>query len=164
MFRLNLTSASATASNVWNNTAPTSSVFSLGSGGHLNGSNDTEIAYCFHSVDGYSKVGSYTGNGSADGTFVHCGFRPKFVLFKNATTAGNSWLIFDSVRNPTNDQFLELKPDSSAAESPAGSWAYFDFLSNGFKSRTTSTALNASGGTIVYMAFAENPFKHTNAR
>lgn len=162
--RLNTTSATADDNTVWNDTSPTSSVFSVGTAISSNGSGDNIIGYCFSEVEGYSKFGSYTGNGSTDGPFVYLGFRPAFVMFKNASGAGNSWLIFDTTRTPANQEFLELKPDSSAAEAPAGSWAYFDFLSNGFKPRTTSTATNASGQTIIYMAFAENPFKNSLAR
>jgi hypothetical protein len=157
----NTDAAQTSAVGAWNDTAPTSSVFTIGSG--LNNGGDI-IAYCFAEVEGYSKFGSYTGNGSTDGPFVYCGFRPAFVLFKNADGAGNSWLIFDDARTPYNQEFLELKPDSSAAESPAGSYAYFDFLSNGFKPRTTSTATNASGQKIIFAAFAQNPFKYANAR
>jgi hypothetical protein len=161
---LELTNAFATDSTRWNNTSPTSSVFTVGSGAGVNASGGTMVAYCFSEVAGFSKFGSYTGNGSADGPFVYMGFRPKFILFKNATGAGNSWLIFDTSRTPSNQDFLELKPDGSGAESPAGSYAYFDFLSNGFKPRTSSTGLNASGATMIYAAFAENPFKNSLAR
>ena len=161
---LNGTGAWTSNSTIWNGTAPTSTVFSLGTDTDLNANGATNVAYCFAPVAGYSAFGRYTGNGSADGPFVYLGFRPRFVMFKNATGAGNSWVIFDTSRTPSNQDFLELKPESAGAESPAGSYAYFDFLSNGFKVRTTSTAENASGQTIIYMAFAENPFKYANAR
>jgi hypothetical protein len=119
------------------------------------------LAYCFAAIAGYSAFGSYTGNGSTDGPFVYLGFRPRFMLFKNTTNAGNSWEIYDTTRSTYNATNLELKPDSSGAESTGGD---VDFLSNGFKIRTTSSAFNTSSSTFIYMAFAENPFKYSSAR
>ena len=134
---------------------PTSSVFFLGSGGGGNGAN-ANIAYCFAEKQGYSKFGSYTGNGNADGTFVYTGFKPAFVMVKR-TDATNYWFMFDNKRsssgsNPTDK---ELYANDAAAEDTS---ARFDFLSNGFKNRISSAGSNASGGTYIYMAFAESPF------
>jgi len=156
------TGASATSS-VFNNTAPSSSALSLGSDGDANGSGRTYIAYCFHSVEGFSKFGSYTGNGSADGPFVFCGFRPAFVLIKNISRSGPFWIAQDSKRDPFNTTTKSLSPNSSNAESDASDNA-IDFLSNGFKHRDNNGSHNESGSDYIYMAFAENPFKYSNAR
>jgi len=134
---------------------PTSTVFTLGSGGGLNGAN-ANIVYCFTSIKGYSKFGSYTGNGSADGTFVYTGFKPSFVLFKRTDSAGYDWCIYDNKRDPYNVAQKELYTNGLYAEGTATN--NMDFLSNGFKPRRTSAGVNASGGTYIYMAFAENPF------
>jgi len=156
---LNLTNASA-ASTVWNNTAPTSSVFSVGTIGDTNRLNATIVAYCFAPVAGYSAFGSYTGNASTDGPFIYTGFRPRFVMFKNTTDNTTSWIIFDTARSTYNIMGERLDPDSSAAGSAFSS---LDFLSNGFKMRANN-GLNQSGNTIIYAAFAENPFKYSLAR
>ncbi len=157
---LSLSNAEDTASNYWQDTAPTSSVFSIGTYTGVNNSTQTYVAYCFAEVAGYSKFGSYTGNGSADGTFVYTGFRPKFLMVKRTDTTAH-WIIDDSTRNTSNIVNLELYPSLSNAESSDPS---YDFLSNGFKLRVTSSNKNASGGTYIYMAFAENPFKNSLAR
>jgi hypothetical protein len=138
-----------------------STVYSVGTDTSTNTSSGTYVAYVFAAVAGYSAFGTYTGNGSTDGPFVFLGFRPRFMLFKNTTNAGNSWEIYDTTRSTYNATNLELKPDSSGAESTGGD---VDFLSNGFKIRTTSSAFNTSSSTFIYMAFAENPFKYSNAR
>lgn len=160
---LSLTSAFTVDSTEWNNTAPTSSVFSLGTQNSVNGSGGTFVAYCFADVEGYSKFGSYTGNGSStDGPFVYLGFRPAFVMIKR-TDGTASWSIRDSGRNPSNVASLELRPDSSIAEyTDAGGGV--DLVSNGFKLRSTTGGNNVSGGTFIYMAFAESPFKVSLAR
>ena len=171
---LDTTAAATTASTFFNNTAPTSSVFSVGSGGRSNGSSDGMIAYCFAEIPGYSSFGSYTGNGSTDGPFVYTGFTPRYILFKR-TNATESWPILDTARgsgnfgadagtggdNPTaaNDLNAVLVASTAAAEedNSAGS-RKASFNSNGFKVRTTNTAMNGSGSTYIYMAFAEHPF------
>jgi len=160
--RLKLNSTVATADNAgfWNDVAPTSSLFTVGTANTTNWSTKTYIAYCFHSVDGYSKVGSYTGNGSTDGTFVYTGFRPAYVMFKCSSNP-SEWKIIDDARNPHNVMDLELRADSSQAESQY-SGHYMDFLSNGVKFRATDHPNQAK--TYIYLAFAENPFKYTNAR
>jgi hypothetical protein len=158
---LNLTDAETTSATRWNNTAPTSTVFSIGTSGNVNDNTGTYVAYCFASVAGYSAFGSYTGNGSADGPFVYLGFRPEFVMIKNATTAGTSWEMFDNARETFNLMDLELLANSSNAE---GTYTYGDFVSNGFKLRSTNNGVNQSSATLIYMAFAENPFKYALAR
>jgi len=161
--RLNTTNASSITSIIWNNTNPTSSVFSIGTYEYINANTEDIIAYCFHSVESYSKVGSYTGNGSTDGTFVHCGFRPAYVMVKRTDASGNGWAIKDDARFPSNVMNGYLFAESSGAEGTASSLD-MDFTSNGFKWRGTSSDGNASGGTYIFLAFAENPFKFSNAR
>lgn len=157
---LNATDAAGTASSLWNNTSPTSSVFTIGTDNDVNNTNNY-IAYCFSDVEGFSKFGSYTGNGNADGPFVYTGFEVKWVMYKRTDSSGD-WSILDTERSTYNVADDYLYPHSSAAEA---SGAYqTDFLSNGFKLRGTNTQNNASGGTYIYMAFAENPFKYSNAR
>ena len=148
----------------WNSTVPTSTVFSLGTAAAINGNGNSLVAYLWSEIAGFSKFGSYTGNGSADGPFSYFGFRPKFVMIKNITTAGYPWVILDSARNTYNPENLELYPNTSGAEASGGTTYIEDFLSNGFKVRQTDATFNASGSTYIYMAFAENPFKNSNAR
>ena len=145
----------------WNSTAPTSSVFSLGTNTGTNANTETFVAYCFAQVAGYSAIGKYTGNGSSDGPFIYTGFRPRFLLIKNSSTTVD-WVIEDTSRDPYNIVGTEIFPNLSNAESSGN--ADLDILSNGFKIRRNSTFANGSGNTIVYMAFAENPFKYANAR
>ena len=161
---LNLTNASA-ASTVWNNTAPTSSVFSVGTIGDTNRLNATIVAYCFAPVAGYSAFGSYTGNGSTDGPFVYTGFRPRYILIKRTDSADN-WAVYDTARDEYNQATKQLRPDAATAQlDPAGSPAvYYDFLSNGFKNRGSNSQCNANGGIYIYAAFAEHPFKYSLAR
>ena len=154
--RLDNTSAEGSNTNIFNNTTPTSTVFSVNHD-DVNASGRTYIAYCFAEKQGYSKFGSYTGNGNADGTFIYTGFKPAFVMFKRFDDSGRNWWIFDNKRDLDNDVTLELLANSSGTEDSTGS-ANLDFLSNGIKLRTTQTDLNGSGGTLIYMAFAESPF------
>ena len=161
---LNSTASADTASTLWNNTAPTSSVFSISTSGAVNTSSATLIAYCFADVEGYSKFGSYTGNGLADGTFVYTGFRPAWLLIKNTTTAGYYWCLLDNKRSPYNTEWQRLYPNDSLAEDTGqGNWDV-DAVSNGFKLRGLNQNQNQSGSNYIYMAFAENPFKYANAR
>jgi hypothetical protein len=154
---LNTTSAESTASTVWQDTAPTSSVFSVGSSSDVNTSSTTMIAYCFAEVKGYSKFGSYTGNGSTDGTFVYTGFKPAFVILKVAIGDTGQWCMYDDKRSTFNATDAILQAESSNAEGALGSNP-IDFLSNGFKIRSSTLRINGSGYTFIYMAFAENPF------
>jgi hypothetical protein len=163
---LNSTQAAVSGNtSVWNNTDPTSSVFSIGTSNSTSGasSGDELVAYCFHSVEGFSKMGSYTGNGSTDGPFVYTGFRPAYVMVKNASLGTRSWYVFDNKINPNNVSGASLNPDLSNAEGSVDPEGY-DFLSNGFKVRDAANAFNQSGGTFIFMAFAEMPFKYANAR
>jgi hypothetical protein len=152
---LNDTYAEFTSATTWNSTAPTSSVFSVGTDTNANESGSGHIAYCFAEKKGFSKFGSYTGNGSTDGTFVYLGFKPAFVMIKRTDSTG-SWPIEDSARSPSNSSMQVLYSNLNNAEETLN--PYFDLLSNGFKIRWTSTFINASGGNYIYMAFAENPF------
>jgi len=156
--RLNTTNAFATLGV----TASTASVFYTAGGA---GNRGDMIAYCFHSVDGYSKVGSYVGNGSTDGPFVHCGFRPAYVLIKDTTAVNpGHWQINDNTRSPSNVSDDALFANGSYAEADDDSRYEMDFLSNGIKIRTTDGNTNNSGNTYIFLAFAESPFKNSNAR
>lgn len=148
-------------SGFWNNTSPTSSVFSLGGSASTNGNGTTYVAYCWAEIDGFSKFGSYTGNGSADGPFVYLGFRPKFVMAKRTNSTSN-WNILDSGRDLFNATGKYIYANASDAEGANAST--LDLTSNGFKIRQTYTDWNASGSTYIYMAFAENPTKYSLAR
>ena len=148
--RLNTTDAKADGVGA----SPTSTVYTPNVGGGADC-----LAYCFHSVDGYSKVGNYTGNNSSDGPFVYTGFRPALVIVKNIT-GSEAWGIGDSVRDPSNVLLNRLYPNLSNAEYSTGDW--LDLVSNGFKSR--GGAFNTSSATYIYLAFAEQPFKYSNAR
>ena len=158
---LDLTNGSGAASTLWNSTAATNQVFSVGTSNLSNGNTDEMIAYCFHSVDGFSKVGSYVGNGSSDGTFVYTGFRPAFVLTKEASST-SGWNLRDNKRSPENVVNEALQADTNGTELTSG--YDVDFLSNGFKLRTSLSDSNTSGQTYIYLAFAEQPFKYANAR
>jgi hypothetical protein len=155
---LNTTAATATSVNYWSNVTPGSGTFSVG-GNFSNGY--TYVNYLFAPIAGFSAFGRYTGNGSTDGPFIHLGFRPKFVMIKMTSSTGD-WYIYDSSRDPYNATQQGLLPNSSAAETTYTGWG--DFLSNGFKIRRTDAAWNSSGGTYIYAAFAENPFKNALAR
>jgi hypothetical protein len=156
---LNLTNAKNPGN--WN-TAPTSSVFTPAILLYNNVLASTYVNYCWTPISGYSAFGSYTGNGSTDGAFVYTGFRPKFVLIKRTDSAGYYWRIWDSSRATYNAGLPILYPNVSDAEDSVSD--VYDLLSNGFKLRTTTTGSNASGGTYIYAAFAENPFKNSLAR
>jgi len=162
---LNLNNAQGSVPGIFNSTLPTSTVFSLGGGSQAdrflsNEPNKDFIAYIFSEVAGYSKFGSYTGNGSSDGTFIFTGFRPSFVIQKRTNTTGH-WYIFDDKRNGFNVDNDSLSPNLSDAEYDV---TIIDLLSNGFKFRTNAAAHNGSGGTYIYLAFAESPFKNARAR
>jgi hypothetical protein len=135
---------------------------SSGGGGWWTNNTNNQISYCFHSVDGYSKVGSYTGNGLVDGPFVYTGFRPVYFLVKNTTTSATSWRIYDNKRVAYNPINKILYPDTNGIESSTSHPV--DFLSNGIKVRGTFSEVNTNGNTYIYLAFAEYPFKYTTAR
>ena len=156
---LDTTDATADRVNEFNDTAPTSSLFTVGNGNSVNNSSENFIAYLFAEKQGFSKFGSYTGNGSdtPNGVFIWLGFKPAFILIK--ATDSNSWVIVDNKRpadsNPVDSS---LAADSTAAETTGDSNTTFDFLSNGFRTNGNSGNNNSSGQKYIYMAFAENPF------
>jgi hypothetical protein len=156
---LDLTNASTASSTNWNNTSPTSSVFTVGTVGGVNGSGANLVAYCFAQILGFSAFGSYTGNGSTAGPFIYTGFRPKFILIKDSSNAGN-WNIYDSSVNTYNTASKYLLPNLALAEQ---TFTSLNILSNGFQQVNTDNDLNASGRTYIYMAFASNPFKYSTA-
>jgi len=151
---VNLSATSAGASDSAGLAVPTSTVFSLVD--NYAPTSQTAVAYCFHSVEGYSKIGKYTGNGSTDGAFVYTGFRPSFFLTKPASTTGE-WTMYDNTRDTFNVADHRLAANDSASEYNNGN-GLIDFLSNGFKMRVNHPSNNSSGVTYLYMAFAENPF------
>jgi len=153
--------SSSDALAAWNNTNPTSSVFTVNTKGSTNLNGSTYVAYCFAPVEGYSAFGSYVGNGSSDGPMVFTNFRPRWIMFKRTDAAGH-WIVFDSARNTYNEIDAALRPNVSDPESTT--YGRFDLLSNGVKIRTTDIGTNASSGTYIYAAFAENPFKTARAR
>ena len=160
--QLNLPNQAAAAATVWNSTAPSSSVFSLGTSTDVNASGINYVAYCFAEIAGFSRFGSYTGNGLANGPFVFCGFRPRWVMVKRTDVAA-SWVMFDSSRNPSNLTNLGLIPNDPAVEF-TGTGTSLDILSNGIKARGAGAELNASAATYIFAAFAENPSKYALAR
>ncbi|QEL64796.1 hypothetical protein OTERR_13200 [Oryzomicrobium terrae] len=160
---LNLSAVSSAAATVWNSTAPTASVFSIGSANGSNQNGMSYVAYCFAEVDGFSRIGNYTGNGSADGTFVWCGFRPRWILIKRVTGASD-WMLLDTARSPNNAAALLVYPSLANVEGDgSGAGQAVDILSNGFKLRGSNAALNGAE-SYIFAAFAEFPFKYANAR
>ena len=154
--QLNKTVAAGTSGN-WSSTSPTTSVFSILSGnGGTNASGGNFVAYCFAEKQGYSKFGKYVGNGNSNGPFVYTGFKPAFVLIKRTDSTGG-WTIYDTKRGYNGNNY-ELFPHSNEAEYTGTLYFEADILSNGFKLRLTDGQINASGGSYIYMAFAENPF------
>ena len=152
---LNVTNAVTTDATAFNSTSPTSTVFSVGSSGGTNYNGSSIIAYCFADVQGYSKFGSYTGNGNADGTFVYTGFKSSFILLKKSSGAGTDWYIFNNKSPGYNDNNKSLRANTTATEASASGYS-MDILSNGFKIRTSNTALGESGATYIYMAFGQS--------
>ena len=151
---LNTTAGTADATTAWNDTLPNSTVFTLGNWNALNENGSNHVAYCFAEVEGYSKFGSYTGNGSSDGPFVATSFAPAFLIWKRTDSTAN-WFMVDAARNTYNPVDKEFYSDQSNAEN---TFTDVDFLSNGFKLRASTADRNANGGTFVYMCFASNPF------
>jgi len=154
--KLDTNDATSDDDSMWNDTAPTSSVLSLKTSTSVNGNSANYIAYLFAEKQGYSKFGSYIGNGNANGTFVHTGFKPAFVLIKVIDNNSQDWFILDNKRSPFNLTDDSLAPNQNDQEYT--SEANLDFLSNGFKLRMTSIRVNGAGSNYVYFAFAENPF------
>jgi hypothetical protein len=156
---LESTGSAVTNTATWQNTTPTSTVF-YSNGPFATGW--TEVAYCFAEVAGYSKFGSYTGNGVADGPFVFTGFRPAYVMIKN-TTLASAWIVYDNKRNTANVETNYLLPNSSGAEATLSSLV-LDFTSNGFKIRGDQATINTSNNNYIFACFAESPFKYSLAR
>ena len=160
---LEVTEATQDSDNIWDDTAPTATVFSLGNNAAVNANNVTFVAFLWHSVEGYSRFGNYTGNGISDGPFVYLGFKPAFVLTKRTDDADN-WRLTDNARDPFNNGAIGgLKANATDSEADTGN-RNFDYLSNGFKVRETDVDMNADGGNYIYMAFAEVPLKYASAR
>jgi len=158
---LNDTDATLDSTNVSNDTAPTSTVFTVADSGIANEVGKTYVGYLFAEKQGYSKFGSYTGNGNADGTFVYTGFKPAWLLIKNTADTAD-WTMWDATRYPTNPQNIQLYPNLSNAEDSPSTSTIIDLLSNGFKLRGTNNKINGSSDKIIYMAFAESPFVTSN--
>ena len=158
---LNTDAATTDGNTTWNDTAPTSSVFTVSTSPAVNANTQDMIAYCFADVKGYSKFGSYTANGNANGTFIYTGFRPAWVMIKR-TDSSQQWGIVDSKRDVDNPAQHHLFAEADQGEGGASSYNNFDLLSNGIKMRSNDQWTNASGGTYVYMAFAESPFVNSN--
>ena len=154
--KLNTTGVKLDNHEIFNDTSPTSSVFSVGIDQSVNFNGENHIAYVFAEIQGYSKFGSYTGNGNADGPFVYTGFKPAWLLIKRTDNAQN-WNLHDNKRSTFNTTKADLFPNLSNAEE-TGNGNFIDFLSNGFKHRASTNSLNASSGDFIYMAFAEHPF------
>ena len=156
-----ITDATATVTTQWNSVMPTSSVFSIGTNDSTNKSGNSFVAYCFAEKNGYSKFGTYTGNGDVDGPMIYCGFKPAWGIFKRTNSTGN-WIMMDNKRSPFNEMQKNLFVNTTAAEDSSTSYNDFDFLSNGVKIREDNNDINASGSTYIYMLFAENPIVGTN--
>ena len=162
--QLNSNAAFSDTADAWNDTEPTTSVFSISGDDRTNDDGETFIAYCFHSVDGYCKVGSYVGNAADDAPFVYTGFRPKWVMYKKVAGSA-SWFIVDTARNTVNKAFLNLSPDTATDENTSGAGQTELFiLSNGFKPGGAGGDANGNNEPYIYLAFAETPFKNSNAR
>ena len=154
---LNTTDATSDSDTRFNDTAPTSTLITLGNNAVVNASSSTYVGYAFAEKQGYSKFGSYTGNGNADGPFIYTGFKPAWVMVKETTSGNtNDWNIYDSKRSVFNPMDDILEANLTDAEGTGR--ADIDFLSNGFKQRNTHADSNRSSGTFIYMAFAEHPF------
>jgi len=154
--RLNSDDAAATHSTIWNDTSPTSSVFSIGTNVNLNDNGNNFVAYCFAEKKGFSKFGSYIGNGNADGTFVYTGFKPAWIMYKNSESGSSNWEITDNKRAGYNSANARLLANTNGAEDTG---PRIDILSNGFKHRSSGNPeSNKSGEVYVFMAFAESPF------
>ncbi len=158
--RLNTTDGRVDEASVWNDTAPTANVFSVGSSGAPNGSGDNHIAYCFAEIQGYSKIGSYRGTGDIDGPFIYTGFKPAFLLTKERSSGTGHWRLRDNKRFDQHNPIDKvLRPNTSEAEIDEDD---VDFLSNGFKIRTTGGENNGTDDRYLYIAFAAAPLVGSN--
>ena len=162
--RLNTSAAEASDTNIFNNTAPTSTVFSLGTDTDNNGSSDTYVAYSFAEKQGFSKFGSYVGNGSTNGPFIYTAFKPGFVLIKKLTGAAESWFLNDNKRSLSggfNTNYYYMRPDENSAQGTSSSLS-IDLLSNGVKIKNNDTSYNNNNSTYIYMVYAAAPIVGTN--
>jgi len=150
--------AELTDTATWNNTSHTSSVFASAGSGEVNQGSENFVFYAFKPIKGYSKFGSYTGNGNDNGSYIHLGFKPAWIMYKKSSGAEN-WFLHDNKRQGFNPDNELLFADLTNAE---GTVNRIDLLSNGFKARTSDGGINASGATYIYMAFAESPFVNSN--
>ena len=157
---LNTTAGRQTDNGVWDGATPTTSVFYVGGDNKVNSSGDTYVAYCFAEKKGYSKFGYYTGNGNTDGIFIYTGFKPAFFLVKNTQTT-EDWMLYDNKRDPINPLDTRLRPNRDLADTTNTDYN-IDFISNGIKLRAGNSAMNGSGNTMIYMAFAKNPIVGSN--
>jgi len=155
--RINTTAAESDSNIFWNDTEPTNSVFSVGVSDESNKSGGSQLAYCFAEVEGFSKFGSYTGNGSSDGTFVYTGFRPAFIMARSSDNV-EGWTMIDNKREGFNVSNDFIYANANSAEYDGATYTLIDILSNGFKWRNSNINGNGSGRNLIYMAFAENPF------
>ena len=155
---LNQTDAKSDDATYFQDTDPTSSVFSIGTADRCNKNNEDNIAFLWSEKQGYSKFGSYRGSGSTNGPFIHLGFRPAWLLIKRSSAAGVDWILHDNKRAGFNVNDDYLAANTSAVEVTGNTFQNLDLLSNGFKIRGAGTGTNTSGATYVYMAFAESPF------
>ena len=156
--RLDVADATTDQANIFNDTAPTSTVFSIGTDNGVNESGETYIAYIFAEKQGYSKFTSYIGNANADGPFVYTGFKPAFFIYKNTNTSGEEWKILDNKRDPFNrGSQRNLNAHTNTAESDDVN-SIGEFVSNGVKIRSAHNNINKTGSPFIFMAFAENPF------
>ena len=153
------TTIAATTDNKFYDTAPTSTIFTTAADASVNSNSQNHIAYCFAEKQGYSKIGTYTGNGNADGAFIYTGFKPAFVMIKNTSTGSTNWTICDNKRAGYNASNYRLFPNISDAESTSNAW---EMYSNGFKMTSTGSFVNASSSNYIYMAFAEAPLVGSN--
>jgi len=160
--RLDGTGATVDDASRWDDTAPTSSVFTVKDSSQVNGSSNTYMNYLWTEKQGFSKFGSYTGNGNADGTFVYLGFKPAWLLIKRSSASGTDWILHDNKRAGFNVNDDYLAANTSAAEVTGNTYQNLDLLSNGFKMRGAGTGTNTDGATYIYMAFAEQPFVNSN--
>lgn len=163
--QLQSNSPEATASNKFNNTEPTSTVFTVNTSADGNQSSQNFISYIFSEVSGYSKFGSYVGNANANGTYVFCGFEPSFLLIKRSSSGDNNpWIGYNNKRNPFNQVNNQMVWNTTQHENIDANNCNIDFLSNGFKLRNSDGSFNGSGGIYIFLAFAESPFKNSRAR
>ena len=163
--KLNKNDPEATASNKFNDTEPTSTVFTVNTSADGNQSSQNFISYIFSEVSGYSKFGSYVGNANTDGTYVFCGFEPAFLLIKRSSSGDNNpWIGYNNKRNPFNQVNNQMVWNTTEWENIDANNANLDFVSNGFKLRNSSGGFNGNGGTYIFLAFAHAPFQNGRAR